>query len=118
MRRNRWYYFPKMQMDEVFLFRQFESDTALPGRMTFHTAFVDPTVRPDAPERLSIECSAFLFFPDFVAQHLFSFAFRYSGEGGCFSRRAWHVGPLEGSASCQSGCETTCTPKYSSDACS
>ena len=33
--------------------------------MTFHTAFVDPTVRPDAPERQSIERRAFLFFPDF-----------------------------------------------------
>ena len=45
--KHRWYYFPKMQMDEVLLFKQFDSDTALPGRMTFHTAFVDPTVRPD-----------------------------------------------------------------------
>ena len=46
------------------LFKQFDSDTALPGHMTFHTAFVDPTVRPDVPEGQSIECSAFLFFPD------------------------------------------------------
>ena len=44
--KHRWYYFPKMQMDEVLLFKQFDSDTALPGCMTFHTAFVDPTVRP------------------------------------------------------------------------
>ena len=64
--KHRWYYFPKMQMDEVLLFKQFDSDTALPGRMTFHTAFVDPTVRPDAPERQSIEGRAFLFFPDFA----------------------------------------------------
>ena len=63
--KHRWYYFPKMQMDEVLFFKQFESDTALPGRMTFHTAFVDPTVRPDVVEGQSIECSAFLFFPDF-----------------------------------------------------
>ena len=61
----RWYYFQKMQMDDVLLFKQFDSDTAFPGRMTFHTAFVDPTVRPDAPVRQSIECRAFLFFPDF-----------------------------------------------------
>ena len=47
--KHRWYCFPKMQMDEVLLFKQFDSDTWLPGRMTFHTAFVDPTVRPDAP---------------------------------------------------------------------
>ena len=62
--KHRWYYFPKMQMDEVLLFKQFDSDTALPGRVTFHTALVDPTVRPDAPERQSIECRVFLFFPD------------------------------------------------------
>ena len=50
-----------MQMDDVLLFKQFDSDTALPGRMTVH----DPIVRPDAPERQSIECRAFLFFLDF-----------------------------------------------------
>ena len=33
--------------------------------MTFQTTFVDPTVIPDAPERQSIECSVFQFFPDF-----------------------------------------------------
>ena len=54
-----------MQMDEVLFFKQFDSDTALPGCMTFHTAFVDPTVRPDVPERQSIKCRAFLFFLDF-----------------------------------------------------
>ena len=32
--------------------------------MTLHTAFVDPIARPDAPERQSIECRAFLFFTD------------------------------------------------------
>ena len=52
-------------MEDVLLFQQFDSDTALPGRMTFHTAFIDPTVRPDVPERQSIKCRAFLFFPDF-----------------------------------------------------
>ena len=63
--KHRWCYFPKMQMDEVLLFQQFETDTSLPGRMTFHTAFVDPTARPDVPKRQSIECSAFLFFREF-----------------------------------------------------
>ena len=63
--KHRWYYFLKIHMDEVLLFKQFDPDTALPGLMTFHTAFVDPTVRPDALERQSIECSAFLFFLDF-----------------------------------------------------
>ena len=40
MRRKCWYYFPKMQMDEVSLFKQFELDTALIGRMTFHTSLI------------------------------------------------------------------------------
>ena len=52
-------------MDEVLFSKQFDSDTLLPGRMTFHTAFVDSTVRPDALERQCIECSASLFFLDF-----------------------------------------------------
>ena len=56
-------------MDEVLLFKQFESDTALPGRTTFQIAFVNPTVGPDALERQSIECSAFLSFLDEVAFH-------------------------------------------------
>ena len=46
-------------------FKLFESDTALPGRMTFNIAFVDQTVIPDALERQSIECRAFLYFLDF-----------------------------------------------------
>ena len=62
--KHRWYYFPKMQMEEVLLFKQFESDTALPGRTIFNIIVVDPTVRPDAPERQSIECRAFLYFLD------------------------------------------------------
>ena len=41
-----------MQMEEVLLFKQFESDTALPGRTTFNITLVDPTVRPDAPSNI------------------------------------------------------------------
>ena len=55
--KSRWYYFPKIQMDVVLQFEQFDSDTALPGRMTCRTTFVDPTVRPDSLEKQSIECS-------------------------------------------------------------
>ena len=93
--KHRWYYFPKMQMDEMLLFKQFDSDTALPGRMTFHTAFVGPTVRPDAPERHSIECRAFLFFPDFEPTPV-QLCLPIQWRRRCLSRRAWHVGPLEG----------------------
>ena len=63
--KSRWYYFPKIQMDVVLQFEQFDSDTALPRRMTCHTTFVDPTVRPDALEKQSIECSVFQLFLDF-----------------------------------------------------
>ena len=63
--KHRWYSFPKIQMEEVLLFKQFESDTVLPGRTIFSIDFVDPTVRPDAPERQSIECRAFPYFLDF-----------------------------------------------------
>ena len=98
------YFFPKMQKDDVLLFKQFDSDTKLPGRMTFHTAFVDPTVRPDAPERQSIECRAFFYFfdsepntcPVLPSDASANFASQYSVEGGCLSRRARHVGLLEG----------------------
>ncbi len=43
-----------MQPDEVIAFRLF--DTGNPNwEMTAHTAFVDPTSRPDAPKRVSFE---------------------------------------------------------------
>ena len=61
--KHRWYYFPKMQMDVVLQFKQIDSDTALLGRMTCHTGFVDPSVRPDVPERQSIKCRAFFVLP-------------------------------------------------------
>ena len=63
--KSRWYHFPKIQMDVVLQFEQFDSDTALPERMTCHTTFVDPTVRSDAIEKQSIECSVLQFFLDF-----------------------------------------------------
>ena len=62
----RRFYCSKLQEDEVLLFKQFDSDTALSGRLTFHPAFVVLTARPDAPGRQSIECRALQFFPGFV----------------------------------------------------
>lgn len=61
---HRWYYFSKMTKDEVLLFKQWDSDRTLPGRVAFHTAFLDPNARADAPDRESIECRGFAFFPD------------------------------------------------------
>lgn len=61
---HKWYYFPKMAKDEVLVFKQWDSDPKLPGRVCFHTAFKDPTALPTASPRQSIETRAFVFFPD------------------------------------------------------
>ena len=115
--KHRWCYLPKMQMDDVLLFKQLESDTTLPGRMTFHTAFVDPTVRPDAPERQSIECSAFLSFLDFESNTCPALSSDAVAKEVAFhaERGAWDY---RWSASRQSGCEMTRSRKCLSDACS
>ena len=63
--KHRWHYFPKMHMEEVLLFKQFESDTALPGYTIFNIDLVYPIVRPYVLKRQSIECRAFLYFLDF-----------------------------------------------------
>jgi hypothetical protein len=51
---HRWYYAPRMQPDEAYVFRLFDSD---PDAIQFtgHSAFEDPTSPPDAPPRQSIE---------------------------------------------------------------
>jgi len=62
--RHRWYYYSQMKKNEVLMFKQFDSDPERSGRMSFHTAFVDPQAPADAPVRESIEIRAFAFFPD------------------------------------------------------
>ena len=52
-----------MKKNEVILFKQWDSDPTLSGRITFHTAFSDPAAPPDAPTRQSIEVRAIAFFP-------------------------------------------------------
>jgi len=61
---HRWYYFSNMKKDEVLLFKQWDSDTSLSGRVTFHTAFTDPNAPKDTPVRESIEVRAMCFFPE------------------------------------------------------
>jgi len=58
---HRWFYFSRMRADEAMLLKCFDSD---PGRARFtaHTAFDDPTSRPDAPARESIEVRTLVFF--------------------------------------------------------
>jgi hypothetical protein len=60
---QRYFYFPKMQADEVVLIRCY--DSALEGALRFsaHTGFDDPTSPPDAPPRESLEVRMLVFFP-------------------------------------------------------
>ena len=56
--RQRWFYYPAMETDEVLVFRQFErakGDSAPPVMPTFHTAFCDPTAPANAEPRISFE---------------------------------------------------------------
>ncbi|HZT87226.1 MAG TPA: CmcJ/NvfI family oxidoreductase [Stellaceae bacterium] len=59
---QRWYYFPKMQPDEVVLIRCFDSALHGPARFSAHGAFDDPQTPPDAPPRESIEVRTLVFF--------------------------------------------------------
>ena len=61
---HRWYYFSKMKKDEVLLFKQWDSDRTLSGRLCFHTAFLDPNAPKDIPPRQSIEARAIAYFPE------------------------------------------------------
>lgn len=62
--RHEWYYFPRMTRNEALVFKVYDSDESLTGRMTPHTSFTDPTSPPNAPPRESIEARAFAFFED------------------------------------------------------
>ena len=57
-----WFYFPRMESEEILLFRCF--DSAIDGRVRFtaHTAFDDPNTTADARPRESIELRALAFF--------------------------------------------------------
>ena len=58
---HRWYYYPAQRADEALLLKCYDSD---PNRAAFtaHTAFDDPTTRPDSPPRESIEVRTLAFF--------------------------------------------------------
>ena len=59
--RHRWYYFPRMQPDEILVFKLCDSE---PDRVqwTAHTAFDDPTSPADAKPRRSIDLRTISFF--------------------------------------------------------
>ena len=60
--RHRWFYFPRMQRDEVVLIKGFDSDITNPARFAPHTGFDDPTTPPTALPRESIEVRAMVYF--------------------------------------------------------
>jgi hypothetical protein len=55
---HRWYTFPAMEPSEVVVFKQWDTDASR-AHCVPHTAFVDPTSRPDAANRTSIEMRIF-----------------------------------------------------------
>ena len=59
---HRWYWFPRMRRDEALVFKVYDSLTDGRARWTAHTAFHDPTSRPDARPRESIEIRTLAFF--------------------------------------------------------
>lgn len=59
---QRYYYFPKMQANEVVLIRCFDSALEGPHRFSAHTGFDDPNSPAAAPPRESIEVRTLVFF--------------------------------------------------------
>jgi hypothetical protein len=60
---HRWFYFPRLEKNEVILLKCYDSKEDGRARFTAHTAFEDPTSAPDAAPRESIEVRALLFWP-------------------------------------------------------
>jgi hypothetical protein len=59
---HKWYWFPRMQRDEAYVFKVFDSKKDGRARWTAHTAFEDPTTPPHARPRESIEIRTMAFF--------------------------------------------------------
>ena len=59
---QRWYYFPKMEREEVVLLKCYDSLTDGTARWTAHGSFDDPNARADAPPRESIEIRTLYFY--------------------------------------------------------
>lgn len=60
--KHKWYYFPNMQPDDALLLKTYDSETDGRARFMGHTAFEDPTSKPDAKQRQSIEIRTMAFF--------------------------------------------------------
>ncbi len=59
---HQWYYSPEMTRNEAIIFKVFDSDASAGTRFTAHTGFADPTTKPDAAPRQSIEMRALVFY--------------------------------------------------------
>jgi hypothetical protein len=59
---HRWYYAPEMGIDEVLIFKCYESARDGRARFTLHSAFADADTPSDAPMRRNIEARVFAFF--------------------------------------------------------
>lgn len=60
---HRWFYFPRLEQNEVILLKCYDSKEDGRARFTAHSAFEDPTSPSDAAPRESIEVRALVFFP-------------------------------------------------------
>ena len=62
--RHHWYTFPTLNTEETLMFRTYDSLCEEEGRAFYtpHTAFRDPTVGPQAPQRESVEMRALCVF--------------------------------------------------------
>jgi glutathione S-transferase len=58
---HKWYYFPEMTPDKVILLKTYDSDTSR-AQFVGHSAFKDPTSKPDAPIRESVEIRTITFY--------------------------------------------------------
>jgi hypothetical protein len=60
---HRWFYFPRLERNEVILLKCYDSKEDGRARFTAHSAFEDPTSAADAAPRESIEVRALIFYP-------------------------------------------------------
>jgi hypothetical protein len=60
---HRWFYFPRLERNEVILLKCYDSKEDGRARFTAHSAFEDPTSAQDAAPRESIEVRALIFYP-------------------------------------------------------
>ena len=59
---HKWWYFPKMTLEQAIILKTYDSDSSGRARFVGHSAFEDPTSRPDAPPRESVEIRTIAFF--------------------------------------------------------